>query len=267
MPRPPVHLITTPKAWAVYIAPVRLEIVETMRMVAPCSIAELAEATDRPADTLYRHIEKLRKVGVVVDAGFRRSGRRFEQVFDLAGDDFRPQFRDTSPRVVNKMFDDATKSIAKILLRTTRDAAAAEQIVYGPEDRNASVKFEHAWLTPEEFVQLRELLFGVKRFMDARKASRGASKEPSQEAAREAAHSKDGPRDGRRDARLYLATFAAVPVHRRRSARAVVEGRASAAASGHGAPDGKPRADAPAKVAAKASAKSAASSRKPRRKN
>jgi len=203
MPRPPIHLITTPKAWAVYIAPVRLEIVESMRMVAPCSIAELAAATDRPADTLYRHVEKLRKAGIVVEAGVRRAGRRFEQVFDLAGDDFRPQFRDSSARAANKMFELSTKSIAKILLRTTRDAAAAEQIVYSPEERNASVKFEHAWLTPEEFAQLRELFVGVKRFMDARK--------------------------GRREGRLYLAAFAAVPVHRKRSARAVAEGRAASA--------------------------------------
>lgn len=203
MSRPPIHLITTPKAWAVYIAPVRLEIVESMRMVAPCSIAELAAATDRPADTLYRHIEKLRKVGVVVEAGVRRTGKRFEQVFDLAGDDFRPQLRDSSARTANKMFELSTRSIAKILLRTTRDAAAADQIVYGPEERNASVKFEHAWLTPEEFAQLRELFVGVKRFMDARK--------------------------GRREGRLYLAAFAAVPVHRKRSARAVAEGRAASA--------------------------------------
>ena len=63
MPRPAIHLITTPKAWAVYIAPARLELVETMRLIAPCSIAELAASIDRPADTLYRHIEKLRKIG------------------------------------------------------------------------------------------------------------------------------------------------------------------------------------------------------------
>ena len=193
MPRLPIHHITTPKAWAVYIAPARLELVESMRMIAPCSIAELAAAIDRPADTLYRHIEKLQKIGVVVEAGVRRTGRRFEQVFDLAGDDFRPQFRDSSARTANKMFNETTRSIAKILLRTTRDAAAAEQIVYGPVERNASVKFEHAWLTPEEFVQLRELFLGIKRFMDARKS--------------------------RREGRLYLAAFAAVPVHRKRRAR------------------------------------------------
>jgi DNA-binding transcriptional ArsR family regulator len=225
MPRPPVHFITTPKAWAVYIAPVRLEIVETMRMVAPCSIAELATATDRPADTLYRHIEKLRKVGVVVEAGVRRSGRRFEQVFDLAGDDFRPQLRDTSPRVVNKMFDDATKSIAKILLRTTRDAAAAEQIIFGPEERNASVKFEHAWLTAAEFVELRELFVGVKRFMDARKGRRERSQSTSRSTSEGSSRGLSSA--SAREARLYLAAFAAVPVHRRRSARAVAAERST----------------------------------------
>lgn len=193
MARPPIHAITTPKAWAVYIAPARLELVEGMRMIAPCSVAELAAAIDRPADTLYRHIEKLRKIGVVTDAGIRRAGRRFEQVFDLAGDDFRPQLRDATPRATNKMFNDTTRSIAKILLRTARDAAAAQQIVFDAGKRNAFVKFEHAWLTPAEVEQLAALFLEIKRFMDARKA--------------------------RREGRLYLTAFATMPVHRRRSAR------------------------------------------------
>ena len=195
MPRPAIHHITTPKAWAVYIAPARLELVETMRMLAPCSIAEIAAAIDRPADTLYRHIEKLRKIGFVTEAGVRRAGRRFEQVFDLAGDDFRPQFRDTSPRVANKMFYESTKSIVKILARTVRDAAAADQIVFEPKIRNASVKFEQAWLTQAEFEQLRDMFLEIKKFMDARKS--------------------------RREGRLYLAAFAAVPVHRKRRAKVV----------------------------------------------
>ena len=137
-------------------------------------------------------------------------------------------------------FEDATKSIAKILLRTTRDAAAAEQIVYGPDERNASVKFEHAWLTPEDFAQLRELFVGVKRFMDARKASKDASKDATKET------SKERPRESR----LYLATFAAVPVHRRRSARAVTEGRAVASGSDQGASDGRSRPGVAAKTPA-----------------
>ena len=101
--------------------------------------------------------------------------------------------RDTSPRTTNKMFLDTAKSITKIVARTARDAAAAEQVVFEPKVRNAFAKFEHAWLTQAEVDQLGEMFLGIKRFMDARKS--------------------------RRDGRLYLAAFVTIPVHRKRRAR------------------------------------------------
>ncbi|MFM7259967.1 MAG: winged helix-turn-helix domain-containing protein [bacterium] len=194
MPRPPIHHVATPRAWAVLVAPVRLEIVETMRMIAPCSIAEIAAALDRPADALYRHIEKLRRAGAVVDAGTRRTGRRHEQVFDLVADDFRVGFKDATPRAANKAYDGTVQSILKIASRTARDSAAACQLVGAGEERNIVGKIEHAWLTQAEFVALRDILMRAKQFMDKRKGSR--------------------------EGRLYLAAFLAMPVTRKRGARA-----------------------------------------------
>jgi len=193
MPRPPIHHLANPKAWSVIVAPVRLEIVEAMRMVAPCSIAELAESLDRPADTLYRHIEKLKRAGVVVDAGTRRAGRRVEQVYDLVADDFRVGFKDITERAANKAYNETMQSIFKIASRTTRDSASACQLVGMGEERNVVGKIEHAWLTHAEFVALREILMRAKQFMDDRK--------------------------GRREGRLYLAAFVAVPVTRKRGAK------------------------------------------------
>ncbi|MFM2164119.1 MAG: hypothetical protein RL325_556 [Planctomycetota bacterium] len=193
MPRPPIHHLANPKAWSVIVAPVRLEIVEAMRMVAPCSIAELAESLDRPADTLYRHIEKLKRAGVVVDAGTRRAGRRVEQVYDLVADDFRIGFKDITERAANKAYNETMQSIFKIASRTTRDSASACQLVGMGEERNVVGKIEHAWLTHAEFVALREILMRAKQFMDDRK--------------------------GRREGRLYLAAFVAVPVTRKRGAK------------------------------------------------
>lgn len=193
MPRPPIHHLTNPKAWSVLIAPVRLEIVEAMRMIAPCSIAEVAETLDRPADTLYRHIEKLKRVGAVVDAGTRRAGRRLEQVYDLVADDFRIGFKDTSERAANKSYNETLQSILKIASRTTRDSASACQLIGMGEDRNVVGKIEHAWLTHAEFLALRDMFLRAKQFMDARK--------------------------GRRDGRLYLMATIAVPVTRKRGAK------------------------------------------------
>jgi DNA-binding transcriptional ArsR family regulator len=193
MPRPAIHHVAHPKHWTVLVAPVRLEVVESMRMMAPCSIAEIAAALDRPADTLYRHIDKLKRAGVVVEAGVRRSGRRFEQVYDLVADDFRVGFKEVYGRTANKAYNDTMQSILKIASRTARDSAAASELVGMGEERNIIGKIEHAWLTQEEFVELREMMMKVKLYMDARKA--------------------------RRDGRLYLAAVIAMPVTRKRGAK------------------------------------------------
>ncbi|MFM8697874.1 MAG: winged helix-turn-helix domain-containing protein, partial [Phycisphaerales bacterium] len=53
------------------MAPVRFELVEVMRDIAPCSVGELADAVDRPADSIYPHLRQLVRIGVVVEAGSR----------------------------------------------------------------------------------------------------------------------------------------------------------------------------------------------------
>lgn len=207
MPRPAIHYVTQPKAWATIIAPVRLEIIESMRMIAPCSIAELAAALDRPADALYRHIAKLERTGVVVSAGMRHTGRRSEQVYDLVADDLRVAFKDASQRTANKAYNDTVQSIVKIVSRTSRDASAAGQLAGSGEERALLGKIEHAWLTHEEFQAVRAMVMGIKEFMDSRK----------------------GRRKGRREGRLYCAAFFALPVTRKRGATARTERKAASA--------------------------------------
>lgn len=204
MPRPAIHHVTNHKAWTVLIAPVRLEIVEAMRMIAPCSIAEIAAALDRPADSLYRHMGRLQRAGAVVEAGARRVGRRMEQVYDLVADDFRPGFREASPRAANKACNDTVQSILKIASRTARDSSAANQLVGAGDERRLVGKIEHAWLSHEEYLAVRAMMLGIKEFMDARKS--------------------------RREGRLYLAAFLALPVTRRRGASPRVSRDAAVAA-------------------------------------
>lgn len=82
-------LISTKPEWAAVTSPVRFEVIEFLRMVAPCSIAELGEAMARPADGLYHHLRVLVKVGLVVRGKDRRVRGRREAMFDLAARKFR----------------------------------------------------------------------------------------------------------------------------------------------------------------------------------
>ena len=244
MPRPAIHHVAQPKHWTVLVAPVRLEIVEAMRMIAPCSIAEIAAALDRPADTLYRHIDKLRRAGFVVEAGVRRSGRRFEQVYDLVADDFRVGFKEVAGRTANKAYNDTMQSILKIASRTARDSAAASELVGMGDERNIIGKIEHAWLTQQEFLELREMMMRVKLYMDARKA--------------------------RREGRLYLAAVIAMPVTRKRGAKrngvdAKSGPKSASKSTPKSTPKSAPKSD-PKPAARSAPGPDAATARKPRRK-
>ena len=197
MARPPLQTFSNTRQWNVLVAPVRLEIVEVMRMIAPCSIAEVASALDRPADTLYRHIAKLMRAGMVVEAGKRRSGRRYEKVYDLVADDFAVAPPGSNGRAANKAFNDTLQSILKIASRTARDSAAAAQFGTVGDQRNLIGTIEHAWLTPAEFIEVRDRMRAIKAFMDARKAR------PSAEGT----------------SRLYMTVTMALPVTRKRGAQ------------------------------------------------
>ena len=192
MARPALRPVTNPAHWAKMMAPVRFELLEAMRTIAPCSARELALALDRPADALYPHLRVLLRIGVVQDVGERPGRTRPERVYDLAADDFRPSFKQASRAATGKVIDRSMQTMAGIVARTSRKAAATGRISYDPGKENVVGKVEHAWLTAEEFAHVRERLRSLKRYLDARRM--------------------------RREGSLYMTAFFMVPVARSRGA-------------------------------------------------
>lgn len=182
----------------VLVAPARIEIVEALRLHGPASVAEIAATIDRPADTLYRHLEALKAAGFVVDAGFRRSGRHTEQLFDVVAEDFPLEFdegraaRAEEHRAIVAMADSFLKAAGKAV----RESATARELQYGVADRNLSLNYELGWLTPERFDEVRALIRRIKAIMDEGKRTR--------------------------EGRLYLTLAIATPVTRKRHAKPLV---------------------------------------------
>lgn len=75
-----------PKQWAAMRSAVRYELFLLMEQLAPCSVSELAEAGGRGAAGLYRHLEVMADAGILVRAGQRKAGRRWERIYDLNRD-------------------------------------------------------------------------------------------------------------------------------------------------------------------------------------
>ena len=72
---------------------------------------------DRPADTLYQHLDALRCAGFVVEAGERREARHHERLFGAAADDFAMEFSDVFP---SERHAAIKKQLARSSARSTR---------------------------------------------------------------------------------------------------------------------------------------------------
>src|SRR5436190_2021792 len=64
-------------------SPRRQEIVDALAALGASSVAELADHLGRPADSLYFHVRKLLKVGVIRELELRKSGRHEWAVYAL----------------------------------------------------------------------------------------------------------------------------------------------------------------------------------------
>lgn len=197
MDRPKVHLVSSPTHWETLISPVRTEIAEAMRLLGPCSVAEIAQVVDRPADTLYRHLELLQEAGLVREVGFRKGERNAEQMLDVVADDFVVDFRDSKGDAENRAIVKTVNSFTGAVRRAVRDSAAAKQLVFDADHRNISINYELSWLTPERFQEVRSLIRRLKQLMDEGKKSR--------------------------EGRLYMTLAVAIPVTRKRGAKQTSE--------------------------------------------
>ncbi|MFM8698426.1 MAG: helix-turn-helix domain-containing protein, partial [Phycisphaerales bacterium] len=107
MPRPARIRIESTKAWEAILSPVRREVLESMQKLGPCSIADVARDTGRPADGLYRHVAVLVKSGFLAEAGTRAARRNVERLYDAAADDF------AAPRVARRASADERDTIVR----------------------------------------------------------------------------------------------------------------------------------------------------------
>lgn len=172
MTRPGLKLVQSPSKWAVLASPARSELVEALRTRGPCSVAEIAELTGRPADGLYPHLERLRRAGFVRELAPRKVGRHVQRLFDTTADDFQVDFKGSGGRAEN----DAIIAMAKVFLhaaqRAVQRSARAGRLRYSPEDRNIAISYELSWLTPAAFARVRRHVRAIKAVMDRAKFQR-----------------------------------------------------------------------------------------------
>lgn len=143
-----------------------MEIVQSLRCLGPCSVAELASMVERPADLLYRQLEILERAGFVRQTGTRKRGRHTERLYDVTADDFRLSFSDLRKESQGATLAHTAKVFSTAAYKEVAAAIRAGEVNLG-EGQNMVLNYELCWLTPEQFQAARALLYQVKQLIDA----------------------------------------------------------------------------------------------------
>lgn len=172
MPRPEVLYVESPKQWEVLLSPVRRELVQALRCLGACTAAQMARMLDRPADTLYRHLEKLKLAGFVVEVGERKKGRHHERLFDVTADDFAMNFSDINSTDGHAAVSSTARAYLGAISTSIDDSLEAGALELAEGHRNFVINYELSWLTPEKFKKARALMYQIKLLMDEARPKR-----------------------------------------------------------------------------------------------
>ena len=123
--RKSVHIVTDAAQHSALASPIRLEVLEHLGDIGPTSVRDLAKRMDRSPHALHYHMRCLTEVGLVVQAGTRKSGSRDEAVFDVIADLIEVDFESDGS------FNAELKAVRAILRRAERDFTA--QAAVNPE--------------------------------------------------------------------------------------------------------------------------------------
>lgn len=144
------YVITRRDQVSALASAVRQEIIDTVQAAGPRSAAELAHLMGRPADALYYHIKRLLKVGLLVVASTRISGRRDEAVFDLVGHPLVLKYPPGATALVRAMVRTAERDF--------RSAVSSERARVEGSRRNLWAGRRHAWLSSTDLVRVNRHL-------------------------------------------------------------------------------------------------------------
>jgi len=162
--RIPLLLISTEKQWRAMTSVVRMEMVVSLISIGPCSVSELAEHLDRPADGLYHHLRKLVTAGFFVEVDSRKVGKQTEVIYDVVAEDFK-----ATTNIANKKNRQHVIKLFQMVLRqatrTMETAIETQTAVFDSPEANVRFNLLSAWLDDEQMQSIRQHLSAINEIM------------------------------------------------------------------------------------------------------
>lgn len=143
---------------AITESPARLEIVDAMSDIGPCSVAELARELGRSPQSLYYHLEIMVKVGLLRQSGSRKAGKRDEAIYELVSGHFRLAGSGDAADDQRRTLLRFNSTVLKLTERNYRDALAHGLVRRVGRRENIYVRRQRGRLRDEDLARFYELL-------------------------------------------------------------------------------------------------------------
>ena len=168
------YRISRPDQIRALATPARQEIIDVLLSSGPGSATEIAAALGRPADSLYYHIGKLKRVGLLLEGGKRRRGRREEVVYDLPGRPMRIIY-DLGNRKVSARIVDTIGAMLRITRRDFGEAVSeGTAAVSGPYRALWGGRVK-GWISKSQLKEINQHLWEICKIVLSPKGRTGNS--------------------------------------------------------------------------------------------
>ena len=143
-------------------AAARQELLDVLSSMGTVSIAELAAAIGKPADSLYYHVGILQKVGLVLAAGVREVAGRNERMYRAVASDLRLAYT-AGPKGNAEAITPIVDSMLRLTSRDFKAGFADEAtLVEGPQ-RELWAARTTGWLTAQQVAELNQYIASMRQ--------------------------------------------------------------------------------------------------------
>lgn len=155
------YIIRDKRQMRALAASTRQEIVDVLPRLGTVSVAELAAALRRPADSLYYHLRLLTRVGLVLSAGNRTVNGRTEALFRAVAPELSLEYRLGKQGNGNEV-NAIVASMLRLGIRDFRRSfRAGDASVSGPERELWALRTT-GWLSREQVTEVNQYIHKLR---------------------------------------------------------------------------------------------------------
>ncbi len=146
-------------------SPLRIELLQAFAHGDRLTVEDIAKHVGRPQRSIYYHIRKLVKAGVLVEVDRRLKGRRYESVYSVAAERLSIAADESSGVQREAMFRLVSSMLRKIS-REFRQALDSDE--FDGHEATATARQQRSWLTEKDLAQVNDLLGRIEKICTKR---------------------------------------------------------------------------------------------------